>query len=324
MTLSFGIVGCGVVADSHAEAILALDGAKLHSAASHTPARAEAFAAKYGIRACTYEEMLADSEVDAVCICTPNGCHAQQAIAALEAGKHVVLEKPMAITTAEAEQICQAVEKTGQFLTVICQMRFSEDVRRLKELVDTRALGKLIFCELSMKYWREPAYYSESNWKGTRSMDGGGALMNQGIHGIDLLLHIVGDARLLSGNARTNFHTIEVEDTAAALLEFENGALGTVIGSTCTAPGYDQLITLTGTNGYAVLRDGCLTELVIDGKTLVHDTPPSSGIPEFLRHNSQIQNFIQAVYGKEPLLIDAREGLRAVRLIEQIYQCDIL
>ena len=189
--LRFGILGCGMIAKFHADAITSLENAILFGAADNNPATAQKYAAKYGIKAYgDYDQMLNDPQIDAVCICTPSGFHAENALKALKAGKNVVLEKPMALNTADADKIIATCTETGKKLTVICQLRFSEDILRVKKLISEDAFGKIVMCNLSMKYWREEEYYSQSAWKGTKKFDGGGALMNQGIHGIDLLLYI--------------------------------------------------------------------------------------------------------------------------------------
>ena len=325
--LRFGILGCGMIADYHARAVNSLDHAELLGVADSNAERAVTFAERYGIKAyADYAEMLADPQIDAVCVCTPSGMHAQNSLDALAASKHVVVEKPMALNTADADRMIKASAESGCLLTVICQLRFSEGVKRLKELVEERALGRLGLCDLYMKYWRAPAYY-EGGWKGTREMDGGGALMNQGIHGVDALLYVLGDAKLLSAKVKTLYHGIEVEDTAVATLEFESGALGVIETSTCSYPGFDRRIELCGSCGSVVLREDVIERLVIgDQVTRAEDDPNAPGTASdpsamsYHLHAKQLGNFINAVLGKEELLIDAREGRRAVALIEEIYQ----
>lgn len=326
--LSFGILGCGMIADIHADAIKTLSGARLTGAADKNAEGAADFAKRHNIKACkSFEEMLSSKDTDAVCICTPSGFHAKNAVKALNAGKHVVLEKPMALSSEQAHEIIAACKQSGKLLTVISQLRFSEDVQKIKRLLSEGAFGKLSMCNLYMKYWRDPSYYSSSPWKGTVRFDGGGALMNQGIHGIDLMLYIMGEAKVLGAECKTSFHNIEVEDTAVALLEFENGAVGTLQASTCTYPGFERRIELLGSNGCAVLNENRIEKLIIGDKTLINsDSLPKKGSvsnPADMSsegHARQIANFINAVSGKEELLIDAREGQRAVKLIEQIYK----
>ena len=326
--LRFGILGCGLIADFHANALRAIDKAELVGAADNSIDRAKQYAERYDIKAyANYEEMLADENIDAVCICTPSGFHAENAIQALKANKHVVLEKPMALTVEDTERIIAETKKTNKLLTVVSQLRFSKDVNRVKNLVKEGAFGKLIFCDLNMRYWREPTYYSSSPWKGTIKMDGGGALMNQGVHGIDLMLYIVGDAKVVKSVNRTAFHNIEVEDASVSIIEFENGAMGTVSGSTCTYPGFERTLEILGTEGCAILRENKIEKLVVHGETLVDGAEDDSfaggtsdpAAIDTLVHKKQLKNFIKAVFGEEELLIDATEGQRAVKLIREIY-----
>ena len=325
--LNFGILGCGMIADVHAKAILSLDNANLYGVADNNLAYAEKFAEKHGVKAYSnYEEMLADGDIDAVCICTPSGFHAQNAICALNAGKNVVLEKPMAITYADTQKLIDICKKTDKKLTVISQLRFSKDVNKLKKLVEEKAFGSLAFCNLYMKYWRSAEYYSSSEWKGTLAFDGGGALMNQGIHGVDLLLYIAGNANVLGAKKQTVYHNIEVEDSVAALLQFDNGAIGTVEAATCTYPGFERKIEILGSNGCAVLCEDKLEKLIVGGQSLLEGdsgtvaaTASNPAAVEYENHAMQIDNFIKAIQGDEKLLIDGFEGQRAVKLIEEIY-----
>ncbi len=323
--IRFGILGCGMIAGYHVKALAELPQATLLGVADALPENAQDFAEKHGIIAyANFEEMLADPKIDAVCICTPSGYHALNAIQALKAKKHVVLEKPMALTTQDTRRITKVAAENGRLVTVISQKRFEQDVIQVKELINQNAFGKLLFCNLSMPYWRNPDYYSSSSWKGTIAMDGG-ALFNQGIHGIDLLLHLAGDARVLCSKAYTAYHSIEAPDTAVALLEFANGAMGTLTGSSATYPGHNRRLEILGTEGCAVFNEGSLEKLVVRGETVIACTEQavagSASDPASIGHGghkAQLQNFILAILGQEKLLIDAYEGSRAVALIEEI------
>lgn len=326
-TLNFGIIGCGNVATTHADALASIERGRLVGVSDHTPANAEKFAKKcnalcYG----SYEEMLADPQIDAIIVCTPSGLHLENAIAALAAGKHVVLEKPMAFTREECQRIAKTAEENDRVLTVISQRRFSDDIQKVKQLIEENAFGQLVFCDLYLKNWRDEEYYTSSYWKGTQKYDGGGALMNQGIHGVDVLLHLVGDAKVLSAKKRAAFHNIEVEDQVIAMLEFDNGAMGVVEASTCAYPGYPRRIEIIGTKGSVVLIESKIERLVVHGETYTNgdicktgDSPVAN--PEL--HALQLRNFIAAVFGEEALLVDAADGARAVSLIEEIYNKQI-
>ncbi len=323
----FGILGCGMIAHVHASAIRALPEALLAGAADADAQRAAQFAAQYGVHPYeSYGQMLADPEIDAVCICTPSGFHAENAIAALQHGKHAVLEKPMALSVESADRIVSACDRTGKLLTVISQLRFSSDVQRVKALLAENAFGRVTLCSLHMKYYRSKEYYASSPWKGTKAFDGGGALMNQGIHGVDLLEYIVGPVKEISGKARTLSHKIEVEDTAVAMLEFENGALGVIEASSCAYPGFERRIEIHGDKGYVLLRDNRIERMLVDGKEVSGEALNDAGTsrdPAAINcemHRQQIQNLLAAVRGEEALLVDAREGKKALRLIEAIYR----
>ena len=325
--IKFGIVGCGMIANVHAKAISEIAEAELVGASDNSYDYALKFAQKWGIRAFNdYNELLSDKEIDVVCVCTPSCFHAQNSIDALNSGKHVVLEKPMAITVEDTDKIIETCAKTGKLLTVISQLRFSKDILKIKKLIEEGAFGKITLCSLDMKYYRSPEYYSSSPWKGTLKFDGGGALMNQGIHGIDLLEFIMGDIKTVKGKAKTLYHDIEVEDTAVAIVEFNNGALGTITASSCAYPGFNRYITICGSNGYVILSENKILKLEIKGLATEINTvgdlggsnDPTKVNSEY--HKLQLENLLSAIKGEGKLLIDCYEGKKAVKIIENIYK----
>lgn len=325
--IKFGIVGCGMIANVHADAIAEIPNATLYGACDHDKNRTIEFAKEFSIKAFdSYEQMLNCENIDAVIICTPSLFHAEMAIKALNAKKHVVIEKPMSLDEKSANKIIKACEKSGKKLTVISQLRLEEDVIKVKNLVKENAFGKISLCRLAMKYVRTTEYYKSSNWRGTLKYDGGGALMNQGIHGIDMLTYIMGDIKSVKGKIRTLVHDIEVEDTAVAVVEFSNGALGTIEASTCAYPGFDRRIEIHGDRGYVYLKENVIEKLMIDGKEIEVDTkehvstssdPKTTGI---FMHKRQLLNFINAILGKEELINDCYDGKRAVKIIKDIYK----
>ena len=326
---TFAILGCGMIAAFHAEAIGNIDGAVLKGVADVKFESAERFARERNIVAYeSYDKLLEDEEIDAVCICTPNGFHAEGAIKALDAKKHVVLEKPMAITTESADDIIEACRRNESCLTVISQLRLSEDIQKAKRLLDEGKFGRILSADLYMKYWRDPSYYQHSNWKGTYEIDGGGALMNQGIHGVDILQYLVGTPTVVSAISKTLVHSINAEDIIAATVEFESGAIGVIQASTCLNPGFERKIEIIGTDGYIIIVENKIEELVLNGKKVEDVTETniaksnSSADPSALPvelHERQIQNFINAIDKKEKLIIDAVEGKKAVKIICDIY-----
>lgn len=323
----FAILGCGLIGDIHAQAILSHPDAELYAMCDVSRERAGDYASRYGARVFTsYDELLADPSVDAVSICTPSGMHADQAIAALRAGKHVLLEKPMALTGRDALRIREAEAESGRLVSVVFQTRYVEDIRYLKGLIDDGRFGTLAFCDLYMKYWRDPAYYSASPWRGTFAMDGGGALMNQGIHGVDVMHFLFGEPRLIGARVKTLVHDIETEDTAAAVVEYPSGALGVIEASTSANPGFSRRIEVNGSRGYAVVNDSVLVKLVLDGVTLVDKsldtdagTASDPGRMTSEKHALQIRNFIDAARGEAELISNSYNGYTAVKFIEDIY-----
>ena len=326
--IKFGILGCGTIGDVHARAILELDSAKLIAVCDANPQRANEYAKKYGVKAYSrYEDMLADTEIDAVTICTPSGMHADQAITALNAEKHVLVEKPMALNSADGKRICEAAEKSNKIFSVIFQMRYTEDIQYLKRVIEEGKLGTLTFCDLYMKYWRSKDYFAVSPWRGTFAMDGGGALMNQGIHGIDIMQYLCGAPKLIGAKVKTLVHDIETEDTAAAVVEYPSGALGVIEASTSSNPGFDRKIEINGSRGYAVIVDAHLEKLFIDGELVVDSKVKSSAGTasdptkmDHAKHKLQFKNFIGAVNGEEELISTANDGYNAVNFIEKIYE----
>ena len=326
--IKIAILGCGTIGKVHADSISATPRIELHGVCDYSYENAQALAAQYGVRAYKrYEALLSDREIDAVAICTPSGLHADQAIAALNADKHVILEKPLALTASEAKRICLAAEKANTSLHAIFQSRYLSDIQRLKGVIDRGELGRLVLCDLYMKYWRDTDYYGQSAWRGTFAMDGGGALMNQGIHGVDLMNYLLGVPRLLGSKVKTLVHDIEVEDTATALVEYPSGALGVIEAATSTPPGFERKIEIHGTTGFAEVINSQLTKLYIKNEAIV-DVPPiilpgTASDPTKLdssSHRAQYESIARLLHGEVALHTGAEDGYAAIRLIEEIYE----
>ena len=325
--IKFGIVGCGTIAEVQMRALEMVEGAEVTAVMSASEATSRSWGEKYHVASFTdMESLLRDGDIDAVTICTPSGLHAQQAIQALQAGKHVVVEKPMAITRESLEAMLQAEKESSVSLFPICQLRLSPDVRRAKELISQGALGKLVMADLSMKSYRSPEYYQQKKWRGTWALDGGGALMNQGIHGLDLLRYLCGDVREVSCRAGTLCRDIEAEDTLAAVMTFEHGGFGVMTATTSVYPGYQRRIEICGTDGSLVLFGGKLIELKTrSGLTLETDVqvPPSSNDPRLAdaeQHIMQFEDIVRAINtGSQPMLTSA-DAAASVRLILDLYE----
>ena len=249
--LGFAILGAGMVAEYHLQAIdaCAEEGARLVGVGHYNAARFGEISERFGVEARPYDEILADPAVDAVCICTPSGQHAQQAIAAAENGKHVLVEKPMALSLADADAMIAACRQNGVQLGVCLQRRAEPLFRRVHDAIHGGDLGEITLGVVTMPYFRDEPYYAQAEWRGTWALDGGGVLMNQGIHIVDLLLWFLGDPVEVHAFADTRHRSVEIEDTAGAVLRFENGALATITATVAAEPGFPHRLEVYGTNG---------------------------------------------------------------------------
>jgi len=264
-----------------------------------------------------------------VVIGSPSGLHAEQGIAAAKHRLHVLIEKPIDVTTARADALIEEAARAGVTLGVIFQDRLKPDVQRLKALVDAGRIGTPILANARVKWYRPPSYYGASRWRGTQALDGGGALMNQGVHTVDLLLWLFGPVRRVFGKTIAGLHAIEVEDTAVAVLEFASGALGTLEAATSAYPGYSRQIELTGSNGTVRLdgdelaaidlKDARDDERLAPGRR-VTESAASPVVSNPDAHIRVIEDFIQAIATHHAPCCDGPGGRRSVALVEAIYQ----
>jgi len=251
------IIGCGMISEFQAQAIGALPDAFVAGFYDAVPEMAQKRAAQFGARAyASLDELLADGQVQAVSICTPSGAHLEPAVRAAQARKHVMVEKPIEVTVERAEAIIKACQEAGVKLGAIFPRRFQEASLVVKEAIDRGRFGRIVLGDVYIKWYRTQEYYDKGGWRGTWKLDGGGALMNQGIHGIDLLQWLLGGVRDVLAFMDTLAHErIEVEDTAAAAVRFANGALGVIEGTTGSWPGTKTRVEISGTKGSAILED---------------------------------------------------------------------
>ena len=328
--IRFGIIGCGMIAGWHANAIKAVDGAELVGVTDNYPEGAISFAQKYGVKVFETTELLLESkDIDVICICTPSGLHASQAIIAANAKKHIVVEKPMALNLTEVDEVIQAVESNNVKMEIISQLRFSPAVKKLKEAVDSGVLGRIVTGDIYMKFFRSQEYYNKGGWRGTWAMDGGGALMNQGIHGIDLLRYVMGPVKNVFANTRTLARNIEVEDTAAAVVEFESGALGVIQATTSIYPGYPRRMEICGDRGSIVLEEDSIVRWDVEGQQVPGDitlqgtaSGASSNPGAFSNegHILQISDMGDAIINNRKPLVDVYEGRKPIEIIMAIYE----
>ncbi|HOD93507.1 MAG TPA: Gfo/Idh/MocA family oxidoreductase [Clostridia bacterium] len=324
--IRYGIIGCGGIAHTHAESLMQIKGAKLIGVSGCSAQEPLGFAQKYGIKSFDSTELLLKSqEIDAVTICTPSGFHAAIAINAAENKKHAIIEKPLSLTAKSAKQVVEAFKRNKVTGSVISQLRFSEEIRKAKKLIADKKLGDIIMTNLTMKYFRSQEYYDAGNWRGTWKLDGGGAMMNQGIHGIDMLLFLIGETKNVYGYIRTLTHNIEVEDNAVALVEFKNGSLGTITASTSIVPAKNKTIEVHGTKGTILIEEERIRYLHIKGeKEYIADDieqgdSATSNIIKASGHIKQLEDFTQSLIEGKPPFVSLEDGMRAVNLITSVY-----
>ncbi|UKS30963.1 Gfo/Idh/MocA family oxidoreductase [Paenibacillus sp. HWE-109] len=323
----FGIIGCGSVADFHIEAIRQMEEAELTCVSSRNEAKAQKNAEQESCAWTTdYHELLSRADVDIVCVTTSSGSHARIGLDVLNAGKHLIIEKPIAMSSQEAMELVRTAKERGVILSVISQRRFEAQNQAIKRVLDEGSLGKLLLAELSIPFFRSQAYYESADWRGTRNEDGG-VLMNQGIHGLDLLLWFAGEIQSVFGKIATQTHQMEAEDLGLALLQFKNGAFGTIMASTSIQPGFAATMNLYGDKGTIKLEGSSIVHWSVPGWSEPHWTQshmyggisdPRSIVSDF--HQSQFIDVIAAIEtGGEPL-VTGEDGWKALQLVEMIYE----
>jgi len=341
VTSGFGIVGTGVIAAMHADAIAALPGARLVAITDTEAGSAAAFAAARGGTAePSLDALLARADVDVVCVCVPSGLHAEVGVRAAQAGKHLVVEKPIDVTLAAADRLIEAARTAGVALTVISQHRFDPGLIETKRLLSDGTLGPLVLGEARTKWYRGQAYYDSAGWRGTSAMDGG-SLLNQGVHYVDLLRWCMGPVAEVTALCTTQAHHIEVEDTALAILRFTSGAVGTIMSSTAAFPGFPQRLEITGTSGTVILEDGQIVRRAFgndarpdharpDQTGTADPAPPGDGgrpgaaadpaALDVSGHVAQIGDLLAAIgEGREPA-VGGQAGRDALEIVCAVYE----
>ncbi len=338
MAIGFGIVGIGVISGVHARGIEATGRGKVAACFSRSRDRADGFAQEFGCRAySSYGEFLADPDLDVVSICTPSGAHLEYALEAAEAGKHLMIEKPIEVTLDRCDRIIEACRKHDVVLAGVFQSRFYEVSQLIKRAIDSGRLGKLILGDSYTKWFRSMEYYTkEGSWHGTWDLEGGGVLMTQGSHSIDLLQWFMGPVEAVQAFTGTLGRPgIEVEDTAVAGLRFANGALGSIEGSTAVYPGFDRRVELYGTEGsIIVVRNNIAAwsfteeteeDAEIRRKHALVETAENKAAsdPTAVQHEGhrrQYADMIEAIETGGKPLVDGEEARKAVEIIMAVYE----
>lgn len=324
---------------THADALAKVDGAQLAGFYDVVPEKAASASEKYEVPAASSLEELFGM-VDVVTVCVPSGDHATIAVQAARAGKHVLTEKPIDVTRSAAVALVEACEKANVKLGVISQHRMAPDIQRVREAAQGGELGKLVAGDAYIKWFRSQAYYDSGDWRGTWKLDGGGCLMNQGVHYVDMIQWVMGGVRSVQAMVRTSSHErIEVEDIANVLVEYSNGAVGVIQGSTSYYPGLAERIEVHGHHGTAIVEADRLKVWEVDetaasaglyGKGLtvrpdpgfetVEDTAASSPaiLPDL--HLLQVEDFTRAVVDDRDPFVTGRDALAPLEVILAIYE----
>jgi UDP-N-acetyl-2-amino-2-deoxyglucuronate dehydrogenase len=323
-----GIIGGGGISETHARAAQAIEGLTIEAVFGANAARTSALASDVGAVAYDDFERFLTHGLDLVIIGSPSARHAEQGIAAARRGLHVLVEKPVDVTTARVDALLEAVERAGVKLGVCFQDRLQPDIHATKAFVDAGRLGKPVLASGRVKWYRPPEYYAGSRWRGRWALDGGGALMNQAIHTVDLLLWMFGSIARVYASTATRVHAIEVEDTAAVVLEFANGALGTIEAATSVYPGYARRAELTGSEGTIVIEHDRVVHsdmrsgepgVVSAAGGDVNASASSAKVSDTRAHQRIIRDFVQAIQTGGTPICDGRDGRRSVALVEAIY-----
>jgi UDP-N-acetyl-2-amino-2-deoxyglucuronate dehydrogenase len=336
MAYGFGIVGCGMISSFHAKAIADVKGAKLVACFDTREDAAVKFAAGSNCQPYTkLDAMLADPRVDIVTIATPSGAHMEPAVAAARAGKHVIVEKPLEITLKRCDAIINACKKSRVQCGAIFPSRFHDSSQKLKRAIDGGRFGRLTLGDAYVKWYRTQQYYDSGAWRGTWALDGGGALMNQAIHSVDLLTWLMGPVVEIQAKAATLAHVrIEVEDAVVATLKFANGALGVLEATTAAYPGYLKRIEIHGSEGSALFEEEDIKawdfakprkedKAILDAMRQHKSTGGGASDPAAIGHHGhamQFRDFVEAIKNNRPPAIDGHEGRRSVEIILGVYK----
>ena len=335
-TIGFGVLGLGMIADFHVKAIQELSGCRFVAGYDTIPGRAAEFCGKNG--GTGYDDLnafLADKNVDIVTIATPSGLHLDSALAAVRAGKHIIVEKPLEITAARCDAIIAEARANKVKVATVFPSRYHAPSALIKKAIEAGRLGKIVLADAQIKWFRTQQYYDSGKWRGTWQLDGGGALMNQGVHAIDLLQWFMGDVSEVFAQTATLAHErIEVEDTAAVVLKFANGAIGVIEGTTSAYPGFLKKIEICGSKGCITMEE----ENIITWK-FAEEQPEDEEIrkkygaatatgggasdPTAIGHHGHkmlFETFVEAVRENKPVALDGAEGKKSVEIIEAAYR----
>lgn len=341
--LRFGVIGCGVIHGNHCDPLVAMEGVQLSAVMDEVEDKAKAAGDKYGV---PWFTSLGEfwEHVDAVSICTPSGLHGAVGVEAARHGKHVLTEKPVEITYGAGKALVDACETAGVKHACISQHRFADGIRRTREAVAGGELGKMVQGDAYIKWYRTQEYYDSGAWRGTWELDGGGCLMNQGVHYVDMIQWVMGGVESVQAITKTAAHDIEVEDTACAIVQYKNGAIGVIQGSTSVYPGLAERIEVHGQHGSVIVEGDRIKLWEVDaaaagmgkyGRGVEKQPTPNVEVagggdegsgaadPTAIwgeQHRMQIQDFVDAIREDRDPFMTCRDALEPLKVILAIYE----
>src|SRR5712671_6027999 len=329
MTTHIGLIGGGNITETHARAARAVPGVEISAIHGTNAEKIARLCREHGGTPYQdFDAFLRHRPMELVIIGSPSGLHAAQGIAAARHGLHVLAEKPIEISIARADALIEAAKQSKVQLGVIFQDRRKPHIRQLKNWLDQGLLGKILFVDARVKWYRPPEYYASSRWRGTLALDGGGALINQGVHTVDLLLWLLGDVVRVQARTATVLHKIEAEDTIVATFEFASGTVGTLLATTAAHPGYPRRLEITGTEGTVILEHDRI--IAAD----LRNPPPdfanmstgdsnqsasSAAVTDISGHQAILEDILHAIANNTQPICNGREGRRSLALVESIY-----
>ncbi|RHW37619.1 gfo/Idh/MocA family oxidoreductase [Lysinibacillus yapensis] len=328
--LGIGIVGSGSILETHINSIQNMPDAELAAIFTRSRENGEKISGQYNIPYYNdYQDFLHDHHIDIVTIITPSGTHSDFGILAAKKGKHVIVEKPIEINLAKTDELIRVCKESNVKLSCIFQHRFDDGINDIKLALSKGLFGQLNFGAARTTWYRSQEYYDSGAWRGTWELDGGGALMNQSIHYIDLLLYLMGPVEEVFGYCATRGHErIEVEDISVASLKFKSGALGLIEGNTAAYPGYSASLEIFGNNGSVVIKNDQVEEWNFrDGKTYtkaknegIASSPSTNKITNYQSHKRQYHDIINAIINVREPLVTGEEARNSLELVLAIYE----
>lgn len=326
--LGIGIIGTGSIAKTFATCISELEDGELLAIHTKSPDRVEAVQQEFDVPAfVSIQEFLSDPTIQLICVCNESGNHGEAIKKSAQAGRHVLCEKPLEVTPEKVDEVIKICTEENVILGCVFQNRCTQDYQAMFNAVKEEKLGRLLMGNAHINWYRDNEYYAKSKWRGTKRYDGGAAFINQGIHTIDLLQNIMGPVHSVFGKVKTLVHDIEGEDTGIGVLNFKNGAIGTITAGTSLYPGYPERLEIYGEKGSIIMEAGKITKWNVTNyptPDIVHVDNSGSGASDptsigHFNHKIVIQDMIDAIKENRPPLVDGVEARKSVEIISSIY-----